>query len=457
MPDLDNNIKSGNSLIDTDFYDSSIDFGEEKKIKPFSWKKGFPEVFKQGGFDAVVGNPPYGASVENHLKEYYQKKYVVTEGNYETYSFFIEKGTKMLSSRGILGYIIPDTWFTTKSSSKLRQFILENIFIEEVQMLNERVFKDAKVDVCTFILSKNKRSYFDVLIYDKDADEKEIKNRNFIKKNSFTNADIKRNAEFSFSFNVDKNESKIIQQINSFANTLENYCLVASGCKPYEVGKGTPPQTIKTLKDKPFSSSKKVNKTYRRLYRGEDLARYNVNKERQEFLSYGEWLAAPRNSDIFNNPRLLFQAIRNPKLKIRLVGSYLNDDSVNNNSLTNIILKPNSPFNLKFILGVLNSFLLNWFFQKSYVIVNIDPRYLKQIPLPFNDFPKIKFQHDEIVKHVDSLLKLNEELKTEKLQTKIDQIKQRIEHSEDKINQLVYELYDLKEADIKIIEEAQNK
>ena len=64
LPTLDANIKSGNSLIDTDYYDNEIDFGEERKIKPFSWEKTFPEVFKQGGFDAVVGNPPYVAIKE---------------------------------------------------------------------------------------------------------------------------------------------------------------------------------------------------------------------------------------------------------------------------------------------------------------------------------------------------------------------------------------------------------
>lgn len=68
--------------------------------------------------------------------------------------------------------------------------------------------------------------------------------------------------------------------------------------------------------------------------------------------------------------------------------------------------------------------LLNSFFLKSYTIVNIDPRYIKQVPLPFTDFIKIKFSHDEIVKNVDLLLKLNEELKTEKLQTKIQRLQQ---------------------------------
>lgn len=66
-------------------------------------------------------------------------------------------------------------------------------------------------------------------------------------------------------------------------------------------------------------------------------------------------------------------------------------------------------------------------------------------------------QQNEIIKHVTLLLKLNKELQEEKLQTKIEQIKQRIAHSEEKINELVYELYDFKDAEIKIIEEAQNK
>jgi len=60
LPTLDDNIKSGNSLVDTDFYDTQLDFGDEKKIKPFNWQKAFPDIFAKGGFDAVIGNPPYG-------------------------------------------------------------------------------------------------------------------------------------------------------------------------------------------------------------------------------------------------------------------------------------------------------------------------------------------------------------------------------------------------------------
>jgi hypothetical protein len=54
LPTLDNNIRSGNSLVDTDFYEGQIDFGYEKKIKPFTWRKAFPEIFNNGGFDVVL-------------------------------------------------------------------------------------------------------------------------------------------------------------------------------------------------------------------------------------------------------------------------------------------------------------------------------------------------------------------------------------------------------------------
>ena len=97
LPSLENNIKSGNSLIDVDFYDTEFDFGEGKKIKPFSWQQGFPEVFKQGGFDVVIGNPPYVRiqSLNETSPEsvhYFKSKYETSKtGNYDLYVLFVEK------------------------------------------------------------------------------------------------------------------------------------------------------------------------------------------------------------------------------------------------------------------------------------------------------------------------------------------------------------------------------
>ncbi len=69
---LDSNIKDGNSLIDSDFYNTQLDFGDEKKIKPFNWKSGFPEVFKEKGFDVALGNPPWGADLSDESLSYFE-------------------------------------------------------------------------------------------------------------------------------------------------------------------------------------------------------------------------------------------------------------------------------------------------------------------------------------------------------------------------------------------------
>lgn len=111
LPTLDNNIKSGNSLIDFDFYEGQIDFGEDRKINPYNWKNGFPQVFKQGGFDAIIGNPPW-VDLKGHPAEqvkYYFKKFATSENRINLYSIFIEKSLQILSSKGLFGFVIPNS------------------------------------------------------------------------------------------------------------------------------------------------------------------------------------------------------------------------------------------------------------------------------------------------------------------------------------------------------------
>lgn len=451
LPTLDENIKSGNSLIDLDYYDNQIDFGEERKIKPFSWQKAFPSVFKNGGFDVVVGNPPYGATFNTNEKSYLTTKYKVAEGNYESFSFFIEKSNYLMNQNGILGFIIPDTWFTLKSSIKLRKFVIDEFNISEIQMLNEKVFTSAKVDVCTFLISKSKKlKSFDVLIFDKDATDIEMQKGQYVEKHTFSKADIIQDSEFSFRFKQNKYTISLVAKMSSAKYQLEDFCLIGSGCKPYEVGKGIPPQSKKMLDEKVYTSSTKRDKTYRLLLRGADISRYSSIQKNDEWLSYGEWLAAPRNPNLFKGDRLLFQSIRNPKLKRRLVGTFVNDNSVNNNSITNIVLKDENK-SLKFFLGVLNSNLINWYFAVSYNIVNIDPRYLKMIPIP--EFNQLSMDiHNQISTYVDQLLQLNQDLQTTTLESKKEHIKLKIEYNEEKINAKVYELYNLTKEEINIIE-----
>jgi hypothetical protein len=112
LPTLDQNIKDGNSLIDTDFYSAELDFGFEKRIKPFNWRNAFPTVFEKGGFDVVIGNPPYvlgRETFEDSVKKYLASSYKSYGGKYDLYVFFCERALSLLNKKGRFSFIIPNT------------------------------------------------------------------------------------------------------------------------------------------------------------------------------------------------------------------------------------------------------------------------------------------------------------------------------------------------------------
>ena len=155
LPSLDDNIRSGNSLISLDFYDLELDFGEPKKIKPFSWEKTFPAVFAQGGFDAVIGNPPY---VRQELlaeqKNYYRQKYKVYHGMADVYSYFFERGYGLLNEQGLFGIIVDNKWMRASYGEPLRRWLKTQNIKEIIDFGDLQVFQGATTYPCIFISGK---------------------------------------------------------------------------------------------------------------------------------------------------------------------------------------------------------------------------------------------------------------------------------------------------------------
>ncbi len=152
LPTLDDNIKSGNSLISTDYYDNQLDFGEEKKIKPFSWKNSFPDVFRQGGFDVVVGNPPYvRQELISAQKDYFQGHYQVFHGMADLYSYFIERSLKLLNPNGLYGVIVANKWMRANYGEPLRRFLKAHTLYEIIDFGDLPVFETATTYPCIII------------------------------------------------------------------------------------------------------------------------------------------------------------------------------------------------------------------------------------------------------------------------------------------------------------------
>jgi hypothetical protein len=145
---LNQNIKCGNSLIS-----DPVIAGE----KAFDWQKEFPKVFEKGGFDVVIGNPPYVLCQPSNTEETtlnYYKTFEVASYKIDLFHLFFEKGISLLKQHGYMGFITPNTYLTNKHIKPLRCFILQNTSIVTIVDHNETVFEEASVDVATIILHK---------------------------------------------------------------------------------------------------------------------------------------------------------------------------------------------------------------------------------------------------------------------------------------------------------------
>ncbi len=125
LPTLESNIQCGNSLVDMDFYDGEIDFGEERKVKPFAWRNAFKPVFDHGGFDVVIGNPPYvRQELLGKQKEYFAKKYKVYHGMADLYSYFFEKSADLLKDNGMFSIIVANKFMRASYGLELRKWLV---------------------------------------------------------------------------------------------------------------------------------------------------------------------------------------------------------------------------------------------------------------------------------------------------------------------------------------------
>ncbi len=393
---LENNIKCGNSLID------DIEIAGELA---FNWEKEFPQVFKNGGFDVVVGNPPYVFTRDNFSeleKSYYIKEYRSSTYKINTYILFMEKSFKLLKNKGYSSMIVPNSWLMMYSGKGIREYILENTKLLEIVNLEGHSFESANVETIIYIGYKETGEFKTRILLNQKKE--------FIYSHSKKSTDFINEKEKIFKVFNDKNSSEINKKIFENSVMLDEIVNIKAGLQAYEKGKGTPKQTPEDVKNRIYDYTYKYNENTHKYLAGGDVKRYAFNWTGQ-YLKYGKNLSAPRTIELFNGKKVIIREITG-KFPKSILSTYTEDFYLYNLSNIGIIKKEENEINLKYILVILNSRLMSYYFMKN-TAKSVRKLFPKIILNDLRKFPfkEISLQEQQpFIEKADKMLALNKKL-----------------------------------------------
>ena len=455
LPNLGDNIKCGNSLIGPEYFDTKqetlFDETEMRRVNVFDWdddKKGFGGIMKRGGFDCVVGNPPYGALITSAEIEYLNSKFKHQQYALDTYLLFVEKALTLLKDCTLLGVIIPNTWLLNLTMDKIRKHIFHESQVEEIVHYRHPVFSKATVDTEIVILRKglpklNHKLSITIVQKDHSVSQYGIFQRKW-QKGEGKPVNVFERPEYE----------PLVDKL-SHTTPLDDLCRITQGTKPFQVGKGKPPQTREIVNKKPFVSDTKKDDTFRPLLRGSLMNKWHIRWKNDYWISFGDWLAEPRYSANYDLPE---------KIVIRQTGDSLvatldREQFIVRDNLYTIVPRCNDVIPA-YILGLLNSRVLNWYYQKiinpeqGEALAQVKRGHIAQLPIRTIDFsdPTEKAQHDKLVALVENMLEQQKKYHDARMERDKELYERQIKMVDAQIDRLVYELYGLTEEEVKVVE-----
>lgn len=325
----------------------------------FLWHTYFADVFEQGGFDIVIGNPPYGVSI----KDDYRKAVVASWGNvpdYEIYYYFIVLAAPLLKKKGIMSYIIPNTFLFNTFAKHFREMLVEKWNVLEI------------LDCTKFPIFESAVVRNAINLFQKDSEgSKQVGYRNTANVTSFSDL-LEREREFmtvesllamnqnwGLAFYLGANDIKVINQISSSIDSICNHYDVSQGYIPYRksdlikiYGKE---EGERIVKERLWHSLQPLDNTYIQEIYGRDITKYSYHST-GEYVKYGKHLACYVDLKFFNSSRLLVREITNPQI----IACLLDEVFVNDPQLISVIVR-DERYSLEFLWGILNSKLATYY------------------------------------------------------------------------------------------------
>jgi predicted type IV restriction endonuclease len=360
LPDLGRNIQCGNSLIGTDFYDDhpleSLSEEERYRINAFNWETAFPEIMQKGGFDVVIGNPPYvfgrdwkALGISDAAKTYLGHVYRTSPYQLDMFSIFMERALGLCCSEGRVGQIVPDVWLTNTYSGSTRTLILSAGDDLCLARPPKETFQQLTVDTVIFTLRKNKPfgKRFRVLSIKEGATQ------------DIGEYEVQRYLDGSvpISTSAAPRHVALVRCLVERHPPLRQFAAVTRGVHSYRLGGygrtafASGPQTERDVRERPYHSSEALP-GFRPFVRGSDLRRFGMLKP-AEYVQYGSWLAEPREPRFFEGSRVYSRKILGPRLVVTVeTGTSVADQQVY------ITLPTSEGVDARYIAGILGSRLI---------------------------------------------------------------------------------------------------
>jgi len=442
LPELKLNIRCGNSLVGPAIEkESKLSLADRDRIRPFDWHsrdEGFGDILAAGGFDAVIGNPPYIQLSMDEFRDPVVNPYLLEHfkgsmGRLNTFGFFIEQAKDVLKEDGELGFIIPNTFLTQGYYEDLRKRVLEETAVQKIALLQGQVFEDAVVENVILVARKVKsllpahKGEFELVLLGSNGQAERTA--------QYRQIDVAKNFKSAFFTVFDTQIVKLQHRLESSHATF---------------GQATNINQAIALKYDRAAALEQSRKTeeHKPILDGRDIGRYHTGKARNYFKFDVSKIHSCKREDIFLVPeKILFRRVGE-----RIVATLDSEQNYALNTLVVMTPKPECKWPLRALLGILNSSVANFYYtyflkSSKEVFSEIQARQIAQVSLP-----KINWEDSRELKRLNELTELVDELlQTEARRASGDarqrELRRQIELLDERVDKIVFDLYGLTQSE----------
>ena len=450
LPNLSDNIKCGNSLIGPDYFTGRLipDAEELARVNAFDWQREFPAAMKAGGFDCVIGNPPYRMlqphNTTRETLEYLKRHFVAAEFKIDLFHLFLQCGISHLSGDGLLGFIVPATLLNNVYAETLRVWVTDRCCVESISVARGKVFADADVHTCVVVCRRNANAGH-------RASHEVLTTRNLDQSFAANPSEFLHTPQSAFSeipghvwnILVTRDNRALLGRLNSEFVPLERVATINRGL-------------ITGDREKYFASTR-ATPSHVPILAGGDVNRYLTNRPSSYVL-----FQRPRGAGGCWDQEMHFapHKVLVRQIGVRPTASYVARPlAVTGNLFT---VRAQTAAQEKYILGILNSRLIAFYwrtlfadFKGSFPQVTIFS--ISQLPIRPLDLAGEcdKMCHERMVALVDSMLQLHMTQSSAKSEAQRRTIQRQIDATDAEIDRLVYDLYGLTKEETAIVEGSQ--